>query len=114
MSFKRHDRQTFIVDAAGAFAKRRISKREFLRRMGLAGVGFSACSLGLLGNLRRPGLIGSAARAEMPDDVVKFLKEVGGKYKGSKIRYTSEATPPTVVLSQIKNQFTDLTGIEVE
>src|SRR6185295_1250561 len=36
------------------------------------------------------------------------------QFKGAKIRYTSEATPPTVVLSQIKNEFTDLTGIEVE
>ena len=45
---------------------------------------------------------------------MKFLKEVGGQFKGAKIRYTSEATPPTVVLNQIKNEFTDLTGIEVE
>ncbi|HZF34527.1 MAG TPA: extracellular solute-binding protein [Candidatus Angelobacter sp.] len=117
MSFKKYDKQTFIVDTAGAYAKRRISKREFLRRMGVAGVGFSAFSLGLLGNprpFRGTGLIGEAARAEMPDDVVKFLKEVGGKYKGAKIRYTSEATPPSVVLNQIKQQFTELTGIEVE
>jgi multiple sugar transport system substrate-binding protein len=117
MSFKQYDKQTFIVDSAAAFADRRISKREFLRRMGMAGIGFSAFSAGLLGNsrpFRRSGLIGNAARAELPDDATKFLKEVGGKFKGSKVRYTSEATPPSVVLNQIKSQFTDLTGIEVE
>jgi multiple sugar transport system substrate-binding protein len=116
MGFKKHDKQTFIADSAAAFASRRITKREFLRRMGLAGVGFSAFSLGMLGNtrpFRNPGLI-SRANAALPDDQVKFLKEVGGQFKGAKIRYTSEATPPTVVLSQIKNEFTDLTGIEVE
>ena len=46
MGFKKHDKQTFIADSAAAFASRRITKREFLRRMGLAGVGFSAFSLG--------------------------------------------------------------------
>ena len=116
MGFKKHDKQTFIADSAAAFAGRRITKREFLRRMGLAGVGFSAFSLGMLGNtrpFRNPGLI-SRANAALPDDQTKFLKEVGGQFKGAKIRYTSEATPPTVVLNQIKSEFTGLTGIEVE
>lgn len=116
MGFKKHDKQTFIADSAAAFASRRITKREFLRRMGLAGIGFSAFSMAMMGNtrpFRNPGLI-SRANAALPDDQVKFLKEVGGQFKGAKIRYTSEATPPTVVLSQIKNEFTDLTGIEVE
>ncbi|HET6160270.1 MAG TPA: extracellular solute-binding protein [Dongiaceae bacterium] len=116
MGFKRHDKQTFIADTAAAFASRRITKREFLRRMGLAGVGFSAFSLAMLGNnrpFRNSGLI-SRANADLPDDQKKFLKEVGGQFKGAKIRYTSEATPPTVVVNQIKNEFTDLTGIDVE
>jgi multiple sugar transport system substrate-binding protein len=116
MGFKKHDKQTFIADSAAAFGGRKITKREFLRRMGIAGVGFSAFSLAMLGNtrpFRNPGLI-SRANAALPDDQVKFLKEVGGQFKGAKIRYTSEATPPTVVLNQIKNEFTDLTGIEVE
>jgi multiple sugar transport system substrate-binding protein len=116
MGFKTYDKQTFIADSAKAFADRRITKREFLRRMGLAGIGFSAFSLAMLGNnrpFRNPGLI-SRANAELPDDQKKFLKEVGSKFKGAKIRYTSEATPPTVVVNQIKNEFTDLTGIDVE
>ena len=117
MSFKGFDRQTFIVDSAKAFGSRQISKREFLRRMGIAGIGFSGFAGGLLGNTRRRGgLLSSAQAADitLPDDQVKFLKEVGGKYKGATVRYTSEATPPTVVLNQIKDQFTNLTGINVE
>jgi multiple sugar transport system substrate-binding protein len=118
MSFKRHDKQTFIIDSCNAFTERRISKREFLRRMGLAGIGFSAFGMGMLGGHRRGwrGLgLGENAYAEgLPDNQAKWLKEVGGKYKGAKIRYTSEATPPTVVLNQIKKEFTDPTGIEVE
>jgi multiple sugar transport system substrate-binding protein len=46
--------------------------------------------------------------------MTKWLKDVGGQFKGAKVRYTSEATPPTVVLNQIKGEFTEPTGIEVE
>jgi len=53
MSFKEHDKRTFIIDSANAYTGRRISKREFLRRMGLVGVGFSSFGLGMLGGHRR-------------------------------------------------------------
>lgn len=115
MSFRYHDRLTFISDAARDFAARRISKRDFLRKTALAGVGFSAFAAGMLGSSRRRGRFsGAPAEAQTPDDVAKWLKDVGGQFKGAKVRYTSEATPPTVVLNQIKNEFTELTGIEVE
>jgi multiple sugar transport system substrate-binding protein len=53
MSFKDHDKRIFIVDSANAYTSQRISKREFLRRMGLAGIGFSFFGLGMLGGHRR-------------------------------------------------------------
>lgn len=78
MSFKNHDRQTFIIDTANAFTKRQISKREFLRKMGMAGIGFSAFGLGMLGNprgFRRGSLLGTQAYAEgLPDNQAKWLK----------------------------------------
>ncbi|MFL5258246.1 MAG: ABC transporter substrate-binding protein [Hyphomicrobiales bacterium] len=116
MSFKEYDKKIFIADAARDFAARRISKREFLRRTAMAGVGFSAFATGLLGGSRpfRGNLLGSEAFAQTADEMTKWLKDVGGPFKGKKIRYTSEATPPTVVLNQIKNEFTEPTGIEVE
>jgi multiple sugar transport system substrate-binding protein len=119
VSFKEHDKRTFIIDSANAYTTRRISKREFLRRMGLAGLGFSSFGLGMLGGQRRgPRSFGIAEQAYaeglLPDEQAKWLKEVGSKYRGRKIRYTSEATPPTVALNQIKKEFTDLTGIEIE
>ena len=118
MSFKDHDKKTFIADAAADFARRRISKRDFLKKMALAGVGFSAFSAGMLGNTRKfngnLNLIGTPAFAEGDPNTNKWLADVGSKFKGTKIRYTSEATPPTVVLDKIKKEFTDPTGIEVE
>jgi multiple sugar transport system substrate-binding protein len=118
MSFREHDKKTFIIDACNDFTARRISKRDFMKKMALAGIGFSAFNAGLLGNTR-PNRVGgfgtSAAEAATPADIEKWLKEVGGKYKGTKIRYSTEATPPSIVANQLaKEEFTKLTGIEVE
>lgn len=118
MSFREHDRKTFIKDACDDFSARRISKREFLKKMGIAGLGFSAFSAGMLGMNRpfgRNGLLGAPAAAQTPPDVEKWLKDVGGKYAGTKIRYSTEATPPSIVANQLaQEEFTKITGIEVE
>ncbi|MCY4209170.1 MAG: extracellular solute-binding protein [Roseovarius sp.] len=113
MSFKNHQKQSYIIDTANAFTNRKISKRDFLRRMGMAGVGFSAFSAGMLGRPRR-GFFGTPAAATTPEDMANFLREAGKPYAGTTIRYTSEATPPTVVANELKGEFTELTGINVE
>ena len=85
MSFKDYDKKTFIADTARDFATRRISKRAFLRKMALAGVGFSAFNAGLLGtgHQRGKGLIISSAEAQTPEEMTKWLKDVGAPFKGS-------------------------------
>ena len=115
MSFKNFDKQQFIIDSANAFSNRKMSKRDFLQKMGLAGVGLSAFSTGLLGG-SRPflGNMAYAAENNTPEDVAKFLREAGKAFAGTTIRYTSEATPPTVILDKLKSEFTELTGINVE
>ncbi len=116
MSFRDYDKKTFIADTARDFAARRISKRDFLKKIGMAGVGLSAFNVALLGNTRRDrggSFIGDAAYAQ-DAEMAKWLKDVSAPFKGTKIRYTSEATPPTVVLDKLKGEFTEATGIEVE
>ena len=116
MSFKDHDKKTYIVDLAKDFGARRISKRDFLRKAGMAGIGFSAFNTALLGNtrpFRGTSLVGDAAYAQ-DVEMNKWLKDAAKPFKGKKIRYTSEATPPTVVLDKLKGEFTEITGIEVE
>src|SRR5215212_4444140 len=119
MGFREHDRKTFIADSARAYAARRISKREFLRRLGVAGVGLSGFAAGFLGG-QRPfrGLdLGNPALAQSgPDEaMMKWLGEAAKPYAGTTIRYTSEATPPTIVANQLaKDEFTKVTGINVE
>ena len=117
MSFRNHARQQYIIDTANAFTKKKISKRDFLRRMGLAGIGFSAFATGMLGSVGKRGLgvsTAAAQEANMPEDVANFFREAGKPFAGATIRYTSESTPPTNVVNEIKSEFTDLTGINVE
>mgnify|MGYP001338027405 CR=1 FL=1 len=119
MSFREHDKKTFVIDACNDFTARRITKRDFMKKMALAGLGFSAFNASMLG-MGRPfsgqrGLGVGAAQAQTPPDIEKWLKEVGGKYAGTKIRYSTEATPPSIVANQLaQEEFTKLTGIEVE
>ena len=118
MAFREHDRRTFIADAASDYAVRRIDRREFIRRLSLAGVGLSSFAASLLGGRRAGGLlptVGNPAAAQADQEMIHWLRDVGSKFRGQKIRYTSEATPPTTVASQLaKDEFTANTGIEVE
>ena len=116
MSFKRFNKQNFIVDSANKFTAGKMSKRDFLKKMGVAGVGFSAFSAGMLGGGRRPftGNLAHAQADTTPPEIADFLREAGKPFAGTTIRYTSEATPPTNVLNDLKSEFTELTGINVE
>jgi multiple sugar transport system substrate-binding protein len=117
MSFREHDKKTFVVDACNDFTRRQISKRDFMRKMGLAGLGFSAFSGSMLG-MHRPFFGQKAigeAKAQANEEMIKWLTDVGKPFAGTKIRYTSEATPPSIVVNQlVKDEFTKATGIEVE
>jgi multiple sugar transport system substrate-binding protein len=111
-------RKTFVADSARAFAQRRIGKRAFLRRLALAGVGLSSFAATMLGGNRPfPGTLTTAALADSgaSAEMTKWLREVGSKSKGTKIRFVSEPTPPTVVASLLaKDEFMANTGIDVE
>ncbi|MEI9416532.1 ABC transporter substrate-binding protein [Mesorhizobium sp. Cs1321R2N1] len=118
MSFREHDKKTFVADTCNDFTANRMTKRDFMRKMALAGVGFSAFGSAMLGGGRsnRPGLGLGVEEARAQDtDMLKWLADVGKPYAGTKIRYTSEATPPTIVANQlVAGEFTKATGIEVE
>jgi len=108
------DRKGYIADSAGAFAARLIGKREFLRRLGIAGVGLSSFAAAMLGG-SRPFPTGALAQTGPSAAMTKWLRDVGSKYKGTKIRFVSEPTPPTVVASRLaREEFTAATGIDVD
>jgi multiple sugar transport system substrate-binding protein len=112
------DRKRHVAASAGAFAARRIGKREFLRRLGMAGIGLSGFAATMLGG-NRPFPGGGVMQARAQDGpsqgMARWLRDVGSRYKGTTIRYVSEATPPSVVAKLLaREEFTAHTGIEVE
>jgi multiple sugar transport system substrate-binding protein len=112
------DRKGYIADSAGAFASRRIGKREFLRRLGIAGVGLSSFAATMLGG-NRPfrGAFPTQALAQTGPsaDMTTWLRDVGRKYKGTTVRFVSEPTPPTIVAKRLaQEEFVAATGIDVE
>jgi len=115
---KDSDRKDYIADSARAFAERHIGKREFLRRLAIAGVGLSSFAAAMLGGNRPfPGIMSMQALADSgaSAEMTKWLRDVGSKYKGTKIRFVSEPTPPTIIAKLLaKDEFTASTGIDVE
>ena len=105
MSFKDHDKRTFVVDACDAFTRRQICERDFMRKMGMAGVGFSAFGSAFLGGSRpfqrpdRPRHRHGAGAGRRHDEMARATS--ARSISGTKIRYTSEATPPTIVVNQL-------------
>src|SRR5262245_19446327 len=113
-----NDRKGFIADSARSFAARRIGKREFLCRLSLAGVGLSSFAATMLGSNRQFRAVAAPQALDQTgpsEDMTNWLRDVGGQFKGTKIRYVSEATPPTLVAQLLaRDEFTANTGIEVD
>lgn len=98
-----------------------IDRRQFIRAAGLAGFGIaSARYLAGYSNAavkvfadEKPAAIPADSANLTPQQ--RFLKEVGGRFKRTKIRIVSEDTAPGLVISKMmKEEFTPLTGIEVD
>ena len=124
------DRQQRLAVAAAAEKYRRgkMSRRGFLRLCAAAGFAFTspyflnglgATPLAKAAQTLTKAQISategpqSASLAETPQQ--QFLKEVGGKYKGTTLRIATESTPPSRAISQImQEEFIPLTGIQVE
>lgn len=117
----RHQR-LHVVDLARRLRAGSIDRRGFMRAAAAAGFGFG-CARYLAGG----GAAGRATAAEqraaaatlppsgLTDDQRHFLRDVGGGFKGTRIRVMSENTPPGVIIGRmIREEFTPLTGIEVD
>lgn len=99
------------------FSERRIDRRRFLRDA--AALGFTGAAIG---GMRRPlaNILAPEARAAEGDqapEVTAWLRDVGKAFRGKNItiKYATEATPPSQVLSTlVERDFTAHTGIQVE
>ncbi|MEM4644075.1 MAG: sugar ABC transporter substrate-binding protein [Candidatus Methanomethylicaceae archaeon] len=113
-----------VADYADKLRKGKISRREFLKLSAMAGFGFtslyflSGCAPKQAATPTKEQIlatVGPTSAIEPQTPQQKFLKEVGGMFKGTTIRIVSESTPPSRAINEIaKTEFIPLTGINVE
>ena len=118
------DRQQRLHVAAMASRLRAgsIDRRLFLRAAAAAGFGFASARYlaGAGGGMRACAAQPASSQARLDESGItdgqrQFLREVGGAFKGKRIRVVSENTPPGAIIGRmIREEFTPLSGIEVE
>src|SRR5215213_2274125 len=101
MNEKDRRERLYVSQQGEKLRKGHISRREFLRRAALAGFGFSAAGLMRMSTARAavPQPIVASGLYDYGEDVKKWLKDVGGKFKGTTIRIASESTAPSQITS---------------
>lgn len=118
MNEKDRKQRLYAARQSAMLRKGGISRREFLKRIGIAGFGVSAAGLMRFNtaNVLRPRpKLDLRAVYQESDEVTNWLKEVGGRFAGQTIRISSESTPPSQITSQLAQEvFTPLTGINVQ
>ncbi len=111
----------YLAQLTNKLVSGRLSKRDFLKQA--ATIGFVAAGAGVFGGMPgrafRPLSSAHAANGEgeQTPEVTAWLKDVGKGFKGKDItiKYATEATPPSQVLSTlVENDFTRYTGIKVQ
>lgn len=120
MNERDRQQRLYVAKIAEQLRLGKIDRRRFVRELGMAGFGI-ASGMYLSGCTPRSEKQGTAATPRTVSAVSEsslqrqFLKEVGGRFKGTTIRIVSEDTRPTLIISRMmKEEFTPLTGIEVD
>ncbi len=103
-----------IADALTAYRRGRIGRRTMLKTLAAAGV-----ALGGAPHARRAAAAPRAPAADIttdqPEEMVAWLRDVGGQFEGSTIKVVSEETPPSRAIINLKAEnFEAITGITVD
>lgn len=117
MNERDRKQRLYVAQQAAKVRSGSISRREFLRRAATAGFAVSAAGLMRMETLARGVSAPRSAREvfAQSDDMSNWLKNVGGKFAGTTVRLSSESTAPSQITSSlIADNFTAVTGIEVQ
>ncbi len=122
MNQKDRDQRLYVAQQGEKLRKGAISRREFMKRVGLAGFGLGAfggirpfSAIPHLTDERYEQLKGMSSTAWQNTDMAKWLKDVGGKFKGQTVRIASESTAPSQITSDLAaKEFVTATGIDIK
>lgn len=115
MNETERQQRLYVARLAGKLKAGGINRRQFLRAA--ATVGFGITSARYLMGCALAATPSAAGRTDGrgPTDQQQFLREVGGHFRGTRIRIVSEDTPPGLAIrGMMKTEFTALTGIDVD
>lgn len=121
--FLKQQNQLVFAKASEAYLAGKLNRRQFLRLCAIAGVSFtspwflSGCSEEPLktSTKKNDATVGPESALNPRTDQYYFLTEMGKRFTGRKLRVVSEDTSPSKATKKlIIEEFTPLTGIEVE
>lgn len=123
MDIRDHQQRLALLAAAQKFGDGRIARREFLNLCAKAGFGFALYGASAF---PRPAsaaptpaqvlaTVGARSAIEPSSDQQKFLRGTRRAFGGTTLHVISEDTPPSAATRELlKQEFTPLTGINVE
>jgi multiple sugar transport system substrate-binding protein len=117
--------RSYVATMAEKLRRGWIDRRHFIRAAGMAGFGIaSAKYLSGCASARPAAPRAETPAGNSPDRAAglsgmtpqqQFLREVGGRFRGTRIKIVSEDTAPGLVIRKMMtDEFTPLTGIEVD
>ena len=120
MNFRKDN--AWLLPISQLYLANKISRRTFLTWCSAAGITFASpwYLSGCDNSTSKPGngetdVLSDLSASRASSDQHKFLKEIGRKYEGVKLRLLLEDTPPsTATLEMAKKEFSPITGIELE
>ncbi len=110
-----YDDKMRIHAATVAYRQGRLSRRDLVKYLGVAGVAPGAARSFAPRAMASPAAVSLLQDSPVPADVTRFLTDVGGQFTGTTIRVVTENTPPgAAIRTLMEEQFIPVTGINVE
>lgn len=116
MTEQERQERLFLLRSAERVRQGRLTRRQFVRCLGMAGLGITSLRyLSGCGAAVADDDLAASPGGGLPSEQESFLRQVGGSFRGTRLRIVSENTAPTQIISKLaKDEFTPLTGIEVD
>jgi multiple sugar transport system substrate-binding protein len=122
MNNQERQQRRYVAQMAERLRRGLMDRRDFIRAAAMAGFGFANARYLGGGGASSAVAQEAAATVQVADEATgstaaqqAFLKEVGGRFRGTRIRVISENTPAGIVIRKLmQDEFMRLTGIEVD